>query len=244
MELPRRVDIVTLFPNSIEVVKVLPTAVEKYMVDAVIVDAVIELPRSVENAIVRVFNVEIVAAEPINDDIDALPVIILDVVIVHPVAVENDNVSLCTDPDLESNTVIVDPVAVEKLRASTVITCEINSLLLMVHIFAVDITALLQLRLLPSAVENPKFSLFNTSDSELNTVIVHPDAVEKTRFLTLISLAVIELSCVCPDVTLRFLLIFIFCELRCRNDGAIIVIVLVASELIGLIVEILSEKSV
>ena len=48
----------------------------------------------------------------------------------------------------------------------------------------------------------------------------------------------------CPVVTLRFLLIFIFCELRCRNDGAIIVIVLVASELIGLIVEILSEKSV
>ena len=40
---------VTSLPTRIEVVKVLPSAVEKYMVDAVIVDVSMELPRRVES---------------------------------------------------------------------------------------------------------------------------------------------------------------------------------------------------
>ena len=48
MELATRVESVALLPDSMVVVKVLPITVEKYNVDAVIVDVVIELPRSVE----------------------------------------------------------------------------------------------------------------------------------------------------------------------------------------------------
>jgi hypothetical protein len=67
--------------------------------------------------------------------------------------------------------VTVDPVNVENIPV----------LIPNVDIYAVFIT-----NDEPTAVKNDKFSLFKVLDCELNTVIVDPDAVEKTRFLTLI----------------------------------------------------------
>jgi hypothetical protein len=65
---------------------------------------------------------------------------------------------------------------------------ETNSVELTVWVFVISTLVFVLFAIMedPDAVENDRFWLFIVFDSELNTWIVDPDAVEKFRLLTFI----------------------------------------------------------